>query len=86
MDTEQLEGKWEQIKGQVKEKWGKLTDDDMTRISGKKDQLIGKLRERYAYGKEEAETQFAAFIKDCRCDSDSKTSDARTKSESARSL
>ena len=42
-------------KGKVKEQWGKLTDDDLTTIAGKKDQLSGKLQERYGYAKDEAD-------------------------------
>lgn len=73
MNTDELEGKWEQIKGQIKEKWGKLTDDDITIIKGKKDQLLGKLQERYGFAKDAAETKLAAFMKDCNCNSSNKT-------------
>ncbi len=71
MNIEQLEGKWEQLKGQVKEKWGKLTNDDITIIRGKKDQLVGKLRERYGYTMEQADRELGAFMKACNCASDS---------------
>ena len=57
MNADQLEGKWKQLKGSVKEKWGKLTDDDLELIAGKRDKLIGKLQERYGIRKEEAERQ-----------------------------
>lgn len=46
MSSDQLEGKWKQVKGSARQKWGKLTDDDINVIAGKKDQLIGKLQER----------------------------------------
>ncbi len=62
MNWTQLEGKWKQMKGSVKEKWGKLTDDDLEQIAGKKDKLIGKLQERYGIKKEEAEKQLDAWI------------------------
>jgi uncharacterized protein YjbJ (UPF0337 family) len=55
MNWDQVEGQWKQLKGKVKEKWGKLTDDDLTVIGGKRDQLCGKLQQRYGYSKEEAE-------------------------------
>jgi uncharacterized protein YjbJ (UPF0337 family) len=71
MNMDQFEGKWEQIKGQVKEKWGKLTSDDMTTIRGKKDQMLGKLRERYGHTKEQAERELSGFMKDCRCGTES---------------
>jgi uncharacterized protein YjbJ (UPF0337 family) len=45
MDWNRVEGNWKQVKGQVKEKWGKLTDDDLTTINGKRDQLEGKIQE-----------------------------------------
>jgi len=61
MNTDQVEGKWKQLKGTVKEKWGKLTDDDLTVIGGKKDILVGKIQERYGISKEEAEKQADEF-------------------------
>jgi uncharacterized protein YjbJ (UPF0337 family) len=54
MDWNRIEGDWKQIKGSVKERWGKLTDDDLTIIRGRRDQLEGKLQERYGYAKERA--------------------------------
>jgi uncharacterized protein YjbJ (UPF0337 family) len=57
MNTDVMEGKWKQMRGQMKEWWGKLTDDDFDTIAGKKDQLIGKLQERYGWGKEDAEKE-----------------------------
>ncbi|MGH9405763.1 MAG: CsbD family protein [Terriglobia bacterium] len=61
MNQDQLEGKWKQLKGSVKERWGKLTDDDMNLIGGRKDKLVGKLQERYGIAREEAETQYDAW-------------------------
>jgi uncharacterized protein YjbJ (UPF0337 family) len=54
MDWNRVEGNWKQIKGQVKEKWGKLTDDDLTAINGKREQLEGKIQERYGVAKDQA--------------------------------
>jgi len=54
---------WDQVKGNVKEKWGKLTDDDLTTIAGKRDQLAGKLQERYGYGREQAERELDEFAR-----------------------
>ena len=53
MDWNRVEGNWKQVKGQVKEKWGKLTDDDLTTINGKRDQLEGKIQERYGLAKDQ---------------------------------
>jgi uncharacterized protein YjbJ (UPF0337 family) len=47
----------------MREKWGKLTDDDLTVIAGKKDQLVGKLQERYGYKKDQAERELDEFIR-----------------------
>jgi len=55
MNWDILEGKWQQMKGSVREKWGKLTDSDMEQIAGNKDRLLGKLQERYGYSRDEAE-------------------------------
>lgn len=57
MNDDQLQGKGTQLKGIAKERWGKLTDDEWTMIGGKKDQLIGKIQERYGITREEAEKQ-----------------------------
>ncbi len=54
MNSDQFEGKWKQLKGSLKQRWGKLTDDDITALSGKKDELIGKLQERYGITREQA--------------------------------
>jgi uncharacterized protein YjbJ (UPF0337 family) len=61
MNWDQLEGKWKQYSGKAKEKWGKLTDDDLEVIRGRRDQLIGKIQERYGIAKQEAEKQVAEF-------------------------
>ncbi len=58
MNTDQFEGQWKQFKGKMREKWGKLTDDDWDQVAGKKDQFLGKLQERYGYSREEAENQY----------------------------
>lgn len=55
MAWDAIEGKWKQFEGSVREEFGKLTDDDMAEIAGKKDRLVGKLQERYGYVKTEAE-------------------------------
>jgi uncharacterized protein YjbJ (UPF0337 family) len=61
MNWDQIKGNWTQMKGKVKEKWGKLTDDDLTTIAGKRDQLAGKLQQRYGYAKEQAEKELDEF-------------------------
>lgn len=63
MNTERMEGMWNQLKGNVKEKWGKLTDDDIAQINGKRDQLVGKLQERYGIAKEQAERDIDSWWK-----------------------
>jgi uncharacterized protein YjbJ (UPF0337 family) len=54
MDWNRLEGDWKQLRGRVKQRWGKLTDDDLTAISGRRDQLEGKIQERYGYARSQA--------------------------------
>ncbi len=61
MNWDRIEGNWKQVKGQVKEGWGKLTDDDISVINGKRDQLVGKIQERYGCAKDEAERQVKAW-------------------------
>jgi uncharacterized protein YjbJ (UPF0337 family) len=57
MNWDQIEGNWLQAKGAIKEKWGKLTDNDLDQIAGKRDQLLGRLQKLYGITKEEAERQ-----------------------------
>jgi uncharacterized protein YjbJ (UPF0337 family) len=57
MNADQIKGKWMQLKGSVKTKWGKLTDDDLDVINGQRDQLIGRIQERYGVAKDEAQRQ-----------------------------
>ncbi|WP_234855812.1 CsbD family protein [Paracoccus everestensis] len=59
-----IQGKWKQVKGSVKEKWGDLTDDDLDRIDGSKDQLTGKLQEKYGWTKDEAERNIDDHFRD----------------------
>lgn len=63
MNWDQVEGNWKQVKGAVKEKWGKLTDDDLTAAQGQAEALAGRLQERYGMTKEEARKQMDEFIK-----------------------
>ncbi|WP_193127526.1 CsbD family protein [Klebsiella aerogenes] len=57
MNKDEISGNWKQLKCKAKEQWGKLTDDDMTVIEGKRDQLVGKIQERYGYAKDQAEKE-----------------------------
>lgn len=57
MNKDEASGNWKQFKGKMKQKWGKLTDDDMQVIEGKRDQLVGKIQERYGSTKDEAERE-----------------------------
>lgn len=57
MNWEQVRGNWNQLKGGVKQQWGKLTDDDLTYVEGSRDKLVGRVQERYGIEKDEAERQ-----------------------------
>lgn len=57
MNWDQISGNWQQFTGKVKEQWGKLTDDDMATINGKRDVLAGKIQERYGIEKDEVERE-----------------------------
>lgn len=64
MNWDIVAGKWDQLKGSVKEKWGDLTDDELTEAAGERDKLAGKLQEKYGWTKQEAESQLDDFFKD----------------------
>jgi len=61
MAWDTIEGKWKEMTGRVREQWGKLTDDDLAVINGKREQLIGKLQQRYGWAKDEVERQVNEF-------------------------
>jgi uncharacterized protein YjbJ (UPF0337 family) len=67
MNWDVNQGKWKELKGQVKERWGKLTDDDMDVIAGKKDQLVGTIQKKYGYARDEAEREVDDFCRSCNC-------------------
>lgn len=70
MNRDILQGDWNMVKGKIKEKWGKLTDDDLTEIKGKRDQLLGKIQKKYGYAKDQAEKELQAWEKECeKCNS-----------------
>jgi uncharacterized protein YjbJ (UPF0337 family) len=62
MNWTQIEGRWQTLTGQLKSQWGKLTDDDLANIAGKRDQLMGKLQERYGVVKDDAEKQIDKWL------------------------
>ena len=61
MNSDTLRGQWTQLKGKIREQWGKLTDDDLDEIQGRSEQLIGRLQQRYGIGRDEAQRQFDAW-------------------------
>lgn len=61
MNQDIIKGKWSQLSGKLKEKWGKLTDDDVNQLDGHRAYLVGKLQERYGIAKEKAEVQVKEF-------------------------
>jgi len=63
MNLDILEGKWDQLKGQAQQQWGKLTDDDMDVAEGNAQELVGKIQERYGIEKDEAEKQVDEWLK-----------------------
>ncbi len=63
MNWDRIEGNWKQIKGQALAQWGKLTDDDLDLVAGRKDQLAGKIQERYGVAKDEAHRQVSDWVR-----------------------
>lgn len=62
MNADVFEGKWQQLKGEVRSQWGKLTDDDMERVAGSIEKLVGRIQERYGYARERAAEEVEAFF------------------------
>jgi uncharacterized protein YjbJ (UPF0337 family) len=65
MNWDTVKGDWKSFKGKVKEQWGKLTDDELDRIEGRRDQLAGAIQKRYGVAKDEVERQMKEFEKSC---------------------
>jgi uncharacterized protein YjbJ (UPF0337 family) len=63
MNWDRIKGNWKQFSGKVKEKWGKLTDDDLTSAEGQRDQVLGLLQQRYGFAKEQAEAELDQFTR-----------------------
>ena len=63
MNADQLNGKWTELKGAVRERWGKLTNDDIDVIAGQQEQLIGRIQNRYGIAKEEAQRQVDEWMR-----------------------
>jgi len=57
MTTEEIEGKWDQVKGRIQEQWGELTDNDLDQIRGQKDRLVGMIKEKYGQAEQQIEEQ-----------------------------
>jgi uncharacterized protein YjbJ (UPF0337 family) len=64
MNNDIFKGKWKELRGQLKEWWGKLTDDDLEQASGNADQIVGLLQQKYGYTREKAEAEFNRRIND----------------------
>jgi len=67
MNWDRIQGNWKQFRGRAREAWGKLTDDDLDQAAGKRDQLVGRIQERYGVAKDEAERRvdrWGAELKD----------------------
>ena len=62
MNWDHVSGNWKELKGKVRAKWAKLTDDDLEYIAGKKDMLLGRLQQRYGYQKDRAQAELDTFL------------------------
>ena len=72
MNWDRIEGNWKQVKGSVKEQWGKLTDDDLDVVAGKRDQLSGKIQAAYGLGKDDVDRQITDWADSQRDESDAR--------------
>jgi uncharacterized protein YjbJ (UPF0337 family) len=63
MNWDRLEGNWKQVKGKVQQQWGKLTNDDLNLVEGKRTELVGRIQERYGIQRDEAERQIDSWLR-----------------------
>ena len=66
MNWDQVAGKWKQVKGSVRQQWGKLTDDDVEQMAGNRDKFVGVLQQRYGIAKDEAQRQADDWLRSVR--------------------
>jgi len=64
MNEDIFKGKWKELKGSIKEKWGDLTDDDVTEVEGKTEKLVGILQKKYGYSRDKAQKEYNKFMDD----------------------
>ncbi len=62
INVDVIEGKWKEFRGKIKERWGKITDSDLDRLRGNREQLAGLLQQKYGYAKEKAEKEIDQFL------------------------
>ena len=67
LNWDKMKGQWKEFRGKAKQRWGKLTDDDLTQAEGKREQLEGALQERYGMAKAKAKAEVEEFAKSCGC-------------------
>ncbi|MCB1114788.1 MAG: CsbD family protein [Chlamydiia bacterium] len=84
MNEDQLKGRWNELKGKVKERWGRLTDDELTQISGKKEQLLGKIQTKYGIARDRAEKELRRFLDSLSLSSDTESQESKSEETSSR--
>lgn len=84
MNWNTIEGNWKQFRGKIRQQWGKLTDDDLDRIAGKRTELIGRLQERYGKTREAADEMVDEWLARVKKTSEKKTSEKKTSAEKAK--
>jgi uncharacterized protein YjbJ (UPF0337 family) len=67
MNSDTMKGTWKQFKGKIKEAWGDLTDDELDKAEGKRDQLVGLIQKKYGQSKKEVESRLTQYERDCNC-------------------
>jgi uncharacterized protein YjbJ (UPF0337 family) len=81
MNWDQVQGKWKQLKGQAKTRWGKLTDDDLDVVAGHRDQLVGRIQERYGIAKEQAQREVEEWNRTLGQENDAQREERRPESQ-----
>ncbi len=64
MNSDTIKGNWKQFKGKIKESWGDLTDDELDKVEGKRDQIVGLIQKKYGQSKEEVESRLSEYERD----------------------